>query len=228
MQVQNIFAGDKLQQLYSPAIDSHGFYGAPDNFYLLDNFVRFSTMEEVLREYVVEVLVRRQKENFRLMIAGGLENKVFMDDPITLFNSVPVFETNKIMQYDPLKVEKIEVVKRRYFYGPSTLNGIVNFVTYEPDATMLSGINAVVFDYEGLQFEREFYSPAYDSQEQINSRLPDFRNVLYWSPGIKTGPLGKGEFNFYTSDLKGRYMVVVQGMNDEGKTGSHSFTFSVK
>jgi len=151
-----------------------------------------------------------------------------MDDPLTLFNSVPVFETNKIMQYDPLKVEKIEVVKRRYFYGPSTINGIVNFVTYQPDATMLSGLNAVVFDYEGLQFDREFYSPVYDSQDQINSRLPDFRNVLYWSPEIKTGPQGKTELNFYTSDLKGRYMVVVQGMTADGKTGSHFLTFTVK
>lgn len=228
VQVQNIFAGDKLQQLYSPVIDSNGFYGPPDNLYMLDNYVRFSTMEEVLREYVAEVLVRRQKENFRLMISGGLENKVFMDDPITLFNSVPVFETNKIMQYDPLKVEKIEVVKRRYFYGPSTLNGIVNFVTYQPDASMLSGLNAVVFDYEGLQFDREFYSPIYDSEEQMRSRLPDFRNVLYWSPGIRTDPQGKADLNFYTSDLKGRHMVVVQGMNADGKTGSHSFTFTVK
>ena len=228
MQVQNIFAGDKLQQLYAPLIDSHGFYGAPDNYYMLDNFVRFSTMEEVLREYVVEVLVRRQKENFRLMIAGGLENRVFMDDPITLFNSVPIFETNKIMQYNPLKVEKIEVVKRRYFYGPSTLNGIVNFVTYEPDATMLSGINAVVFDYEGLQYEREFYSPTYDSPDKLNSRLPDFRNVLYWSPTVKTGADGKAAFNFYTSDLKGRYLVVIQGLNADGNTGSRFATFSVK
>ena len=228
VQVQNIFWGDKLRQFYSPLIDSNGFYGPPDNTYMLDNYVRFSTMEEVLREYVAEVLVRRQKENFRLMIAGGLENKVFLDDPITLFNGVPVFEINKIMQFDPLKVQKIEVVKRKYFYGSSTFNGIVNFVTYQPDAAMLSGLNAVVFDYEGLQFAREFYSPVYETREQITSRMPDFRNVLYWSPGIKTGSGGKAEFNFYTSDQKGQYLVVVQGMNADGKTGQHFFSFDVK
>ncbi|HET9277967.1 MAG TPA: MG2 domain-containing protein, partial [Flavitalea sp.] len=126
VQVQNTFSGDKLRQQYLPAIDTAAFYGPPDNSYMLDDYVRFSTMEEVLKEYVVEVLVRRQKENFRLMMSGGLENKVFLDDPITLFNGVPVFETNKIMQYDPLKVQKIDVVKRRYFYGPSLMNGIVN------------------------------------------------------------------------------------------------------
>jgi hypothetical protein len=233
VQVQNTFAGDKLKQYYSPDVDSSAFYGPPDNSYMLDEFVRFSTMEEVLREYVVEVLVRRQKEDFRLMIAGGLEskvleNKVFMDDPLTLFNGVPVFEVNKIMQYDPLKVQKIDVIKRRYFYGPSVLNGIVNFTTYQPDPVMLSGLKAVAFDYEGIQFEREFYSPVYKSREQIASRLPDFRNVLYWSPNIITDKKGKTEFSFYTSDQKGQYIVVLQGMNQDGKIGGEVVGFTVK
>ncbi|MBC7829052.1 MAG: hypothetical protein H7122_14980 [Chitinophagaceae bacterium] len=228
VQVQNVFSGDKLKQLYSPAVDSNGFYGAPDNSYTLDDYVRFSTMEEVLREYVQEVLVRRQKENFRLMISGGLENKVFLDDPITLFNGVPVFETNKIMQYDPHKVHRIEVVKRRYFYGSSVLNGIVNFTTYQPDPAMLSGLNAVVFDYEGVQFEREFYSPRYETREQLLGRMPDFRNVLYWSPAIRTNAQGKTEFSFYTSDQKGQYIVVLQGMSAEGSTGEELASFIVK
>lgn len=228
VQVQNLFAGDRMNQLYSPLIDSNGFYGPPDNSYMLDDYVRFSTMEEVLREYVVEVLVRRQKENFRLMMSGGVENKIFMDDPLTLFNGVPVFETNKIMQYDPLKVHKIEVVKRRYFYGPSTMNGIVNFTTYQPDPAMLSGLNAVVFDYEGLQFDREFYSPVYETQVQVNGRMPDFRNVLFWSPSIRTGPQGKTQFDFYTSDMKGKYVVVIQGMAKDGKAGQEVVNVEVK
>ena len=121
VQVQQAFSGEKLSQMHMPPLDSTGFFGPPDNSYNLDNYVRFSTMEEVLREYVTEVLVRRQKENFRLVMAGGVENRVFLDDPLTLFNGVPVFETNKVLQYDPLKIQKIDVVKRRYFYGPSPI-----------------------------------------------------------------------------------------------------------
>ena len=228
VQVQNAFSGDRLKQQYLPVIDTAAFYGPPDNSYMLDDYVRFSTMEEVLKEYVIEVLVRRQKENFRLIMSGGLENKVFLDDPVTLFNGVPVFETNKIMQYDPLKVQKIDVVKRRYFYGPSLMNGIVNFTTYQPDPAMLSGLNAVVFDYEGIQFAREFYSPVYETREQIASRLPDFRNVLYWSPKVKTMATGNAEINFYTSDLKGKYMVVLEGLSINGKPGANFSTFDVK
>ena len=93
---------------------------------------------------------------------------------------------------------------------------------------MLSGLNAVVFDYEGIQFAREFYSPAYDTRDQVASRLPDFRNVLYWSPDIKTDSVGRAVFDFYTSDVKGKYVVVVQGMSKTGRTGSQLFSFDVK
>ena len=227
VQVQNAFSAEKFRQLYAPAVDSSAFYGTPDNLYMLDDYVRFTTLEEVLREYIVEVLVRRQKEDFRLMIANS-RGELMLEDPITLFNGVPVFETNKILQYDPLKIKKIEVINGRYYYGPAVLNGIVSFTTYQPDPAMLSGLNAVVFDYEGLQFTREFYSPVYKTAEQLSSRLPDFRNVLYWSADIKTGGNGKSNFEFYTSDQKGRYIVVLQGMSAGGRFGQQSISFEVK
>ncbi|TMI79357.1 MAG: hypothetical protein E6H10_15470 [Bacteroidetes bacterium] len=226
-QVQNNFSGEKLKHFFAPFIDTASFFGKPDVQYLLDNYTRFSTMEEVLREYVYEVLVRRQKDNFRLIVTDA-DNRIFLDDPLTLFNGVPVFDPNKIIRYDPLNVKKIEVVKRKYFYGPSIFNGIVNFVTYSPDPSMLSDLSPMIMEYEGLQYQREFYSPAYETPEQISSRLPDFRNVLYWSPNVQTDAQGKTEINFFTSDLKGRYVAILQGMDANGRVGERSIYFEVK
>jgi hypothetical protein len=227
VQVQNSFTGEKLKRFYAYGVDSSAFFGPPDNQYNLDDYTRFSTMEEVLREYVYEVDVRRQKENFRLTMTDG-DNKIYMDDPFILFNGVPVFDPDKIMRYDPLKVKKLEIIKRKYFYGPLILNGIASFITYHPDPSMLSDAYSMVMDYEGLQYQREFYSPVYETQEQFSSRLPDFRTVLYWSPEVKTDPAGKVEINFYTSDRKGKYMVVFQGINADGKVGQQSLPFEVK
>jgi len=227
MQVQNNFNGKKLKEFYTPVIDSSAFYGVPDKRYKLDDYTRFSTMEEVLREYVYEVLVRRQKENFRLIMADG-DNKIFLDDPFTLFNGVPVLDPNKIMKYDPLKVKEIDVVKSRHFFGPLVLNGIVNFITYEPDPSTLSDLNAVILAYDGIQYQREFYSPVYENPEQLSSRIPDFRSVLYWSPNIHTDSQGKAEINFFTSDMKGKYFVVLQGINADGRVGENFISFEVK
>ena len=83
-------------------------------------------------------------------------------------------------------------------------------------------------EYEGLQYKREFYSPAYETQDEISSRLPDFRNVLYWSPDVRTDAQGKAEIIFFSSDLKGKYIAVLQGMNTDGRVGEGSVLFEVK
>jgi len=227
VQVQNNFVGEKLKQFYLPLIDSIAFFGSPDVQYLLDNYTRFSTMEEVLREYVYEVLVRRQKENFRLIVAD-VDNKIFLDDPLILLNGIPEFDANAIIKYDPLKVRKIEIIKRKYFYGPALFNGIISFTTYELDPAVLNDLNPLTLGYEGMQYQREFYSPVYETKEQISSRLPDFRNVLYWSPNIQMNDQGKTEINFFTSDMKGRYVVLLQGISMDGRSGKSAALFEVK
>jgi hypothetical protein len=86
----------------------------------------------------------------------------------------------------------------------------------------------VVLDYEGMQMQREFYHPTYETDAQLNSRLPDFRNVLYWSPDIKTDAKGKGSFSFFTSDLQGTYIGVINGLSAKSVPGTTTFTFDVK
>ncbi|HLI94030.1 MAG TPA: hypothetical protein VKU83_10485, partial [Puia sp.] len=81
---------------------------------------------------------------------------------------------------------------------------------------------------EGLQLEREFYSPRYATEEEINSHLPDFRNVLYWEPMLQTSALGSGGLSFYSSDLPGKYVVVVEGITADGRAGSGIGSFDVR
>ena len=83
-------------------------------------------------------------------------------------------------------------------------------------------------DYEGLQLEREFYSPQYATEAEVASRMPDFRSLLYWLPEIYTDAAGNAHIEFYTSDISGRYIAVLQGMDDAGHAGSARFSFEVR
>lgn len=226
VQVQHAFARDETLMLSKPAADTTAFYGIPDAAYYLDNYVRFSAMEDVLREYVPGVIVRRRREDFHLIMSEGNTQR-FLDDPLTLINGIPV-STNKIMQFNPLKAKKLEVVKRKYYYGPLVFNGIINFTTYQPDREVLSGLNATILEYEGVQYERTFYSPVYETSLQAANRLPDFRNTLYWSPDIMKGKREQADVVFYTADKKGEYIVVIEGMNAAGNIGTTSLRFRVK
>ncbi len=225
IQVLNVYSGNMLRRYYDPIIDSSAFYGKPYKTYKLDDYVRFTTMEEDLREYVSEDNIVNTRGNFHIKV---LNDRGFLDaDPLVLLDGVPVFNINKVFTIDPLKVRKLEVINERYFYGPSEEEGIFSFTTYKGD---LGGVeldpHAVVIDYEGLQLQREFYSPVYDTEVRATSRIPDFRNLLYWSPSVVTQD--KGGVSFYTSDQPGKYVGVVQGITSKGDAGVQYFTFDVK
>ena len=229
MQTVNSFVPRLFTTRKAVLTDSLAFFGVPDEKYFLDDFTRFPTMEEVLREYVRGVMVRRRDKGFHFRMLDKLvPNTFYKTDPLVLLDGIPVFNVDKIMAIDPLKVKKVELLSSWYLLGTMNFTGIVSFSTYKND---LAGFEpdprVLVMQYEGVQAQREFYAPKYDNQADLSSRLPDFRNLLHWAPNIVTDQTGKAQIQFFTSDQVGSYKVVVQGITENGVAGSKTFGFSV-
>jgi hypothetical protein len=186
-------------------------------------------MDEVMHEYVAEVKMRQQSGKYNFRVLNTYFKAFFDSDPLVLLDGVPVFDLNRLMALDPLKIKKMEIMYRKYYLGGLSADGIVHYKTYDGD---LGGYtldpNAVVVEYDGLQREREFYAPVYETDAQTNSRLPDCRNALHWAPRVKTGADGRQQLSFYTGDLKGRFAVVIQGVTAAGLAGSKLFEFEVR
>ncbi len=227
MQVMNSYYKNEFNQFVNERLDSSMFFAKPDKAYFLDDYTRFTIMEDVMREYVYEVWVREKKGQFVYMVWSEERDEVFKSDPLVLYDGLPVFDINKIMKLDPLKVKKIEVVANRYFYGNQTYDGIVSYRSYNGD---LDGFeidsHSLILEYEGYQSRREFYSPNYEVMN--DKRVPDFRNVLFWNPELIIDSEGNGKVDFFTADESGKYMVVVEGMSKNGQPGFSTFTFEVK
>jgi hypothetical protein len=227
MQVEDVYHRDKQQKYIYPAIDSTAFYGKANETYRLDDFTRFPVMEEVMREYVSGVLVRKRKDKFHFMVPDHPNQNIFEETPFMLIDGVPFFDEDEIMHFDPLKVKRLDVVTRHYYSGILDISGIVSYITYKGDlAGFKISPHALVLNYEGLQLQREFYVPQYETQKARESRLPDQRYLLYWNPAIQVK--GKVQINFYTSDVPGDYSVVVEGLTKEGIPGTATATFKVK
>ena len=181
-----------------------------------------------MREYVVMMLVKRGREQTHLPLLDIAETEKFFEkDPLVLIDGVPIFDLNKLMVLDPLKIRKLETVHQKVFFGSADFDGIMNWTSYKGDlAGYTLDANATVIDYEGLQLQREFYSPSYETEQAAANHLPDYRNVLYWSPGIQAAP--KSTLSFYSSDVPGKYIVVVEGLAADGTAGSGMASFEVK
>jgi hypothetical protein len=230
MQVQNVYTGDSLRNFIEPLInDTLPFYGRAEATYKLDDYKRFTTMEEVLREYVLEIGVGMRNTKPAIKIFNPQEHDFYKGYALVLVDGIPLSNVNKIFEYDPLKVKKLDVIQTRYILGQSIFNGIASFSTYDGsyDALELDP-SLLAIDYPGLQMQREFYSPVYETKEQIEKRIPDFRTTLFWTPDIITDNEGKAALRFYSADRKGKYVAVLQGMNEQGNFVTGSTTFEVK
>jgi hypothetical protein len=226
-QVQNAYLYSQLNGS-APLPDTTAFYSRPNASYLLDNYVRFTTLEEVFREYVMEVNVRKPGGKFSLPVMNAGGQAYFLTQPLVLLDGLPVFNIDKIMSYDPLKIRKLDVLTSKYFLRDNSFTGIINLTTYKGD---LDGFEidprATIINYEGLQLQREFYSPVYATSAQQQSRMPDFRSLLFWSPELKTDLKGNLQTSFYTSDVKGKYAIVIEGLSIDGRLGEQTIYFDV-
>ena len=217
IQVQNYY-NQKLTNQFSPIIaDSTAFYGKADRVYLLDNYSRFATLEEVIREYVTPISLTKSDGKFKLSVYDEATKQFFKEKPLLLLDDVVINDINKFLTYDPLKIRKLEVVSRLYFDGNNKYNGIINFTTYDGkmDSYELDP-NAILLDYKGLQANRIFAAPVYDTQNQIENRLPDFRHLLYWNPTISIKENEAKQISFFTSDSKGNFLISIQGISNKG------------
>lgn len=229
MQVQDIFYEEAAAQAAQPVTDTVPFYGKADETYYLDRYTRFPVMEEVMREYVPGVFVRKRKDGFHFIVIDATNGGVFSAAPMILLDGVPLFDADRIMEVDPRKIKKLEVVKRRYHLGPLSMPGIVSYTTYQGDiAGMEMDPGSISLNYEGLQQYREFSSPQYPNQQLLGSRMPDRRYLVYWAPHVTTGADGTCTLEFYTSDVTGTFQVSVQGLAKSGDAGSAVQTFTVR
>lgn len=226
VQVENIYSGKERASYLLPAtLDSIPFFGKAEVRYRLDDYTRFVIMEEVLREYVKEVNVRKTRNDFHLRALDIARGIYFTNDPLILLDGVPVPHANHILAYDPLKVQNIDVITGRFYLGENTYDGIVSFSTYKgalEDYTLDPSFS--IFTYEGLQPEREFYSPEVPGAPSV----PDNRTVLYWTPRLILSGEKSQSLKFSTSDMSGEYLIDIQGIDSSGKPGSAVFRFSVK
>jgi hypothetical protein len=205
------------------------FYGKADKVYRLDDYTRFPTMEEVLREYVPGVRVSKMQGHFQLHNLDMVNKQPFRKVPLVLVDGVPVFDMDKVMAIDPLKIEKLDVLTKRYYLQVASFEGIVSLTSYKND---LGGFqppaNALLTTYSGFEEYREFFTPVYQTEKQISNHTPDVRYVLYRSPDKLAASGNAINLTFFTSDITGEYSVVVQGITTDGLPGFFSTTFKVR
>jgi hypothetical protein len=107
--------------------------------------------------------------------------------------------------------------------------GIIHLITKKKNfASLIDNKNISFFNFNGLSGSSKFIETKYDDPINQDNRLPDFRNTLYWNPQIFTNENGEAKISFYTSDEKGKFLITIEGIGNNGDAVSQKLILEVQ
>ena len=101
----------------------------PDLSYNLDEYRQFLTIREVLLEYVLFVSKKKVNGVSRLVVRGEQDDYNTTLPTLVLIDGMPVFDVERLLNYDARRVHYINIYGGQYTFGNSVYNGILSFVT---------------------------------------------------------------------------------------------------
>lgn len=168
--------------------------------YILDDYVRFPTMEEVFVEITPIVRMRTRKGDTHVYVLLEMpvtESVPQWGDALTMIDGVPVPDRNLIRTYDPAIVKVIEVYPYRYNFGGSIYGGVVNLVTFKGNMPgVLFDDNVRIYGFEGCSWPEEHRGGE----------------TLYWHPMVTLEPGASVEIPSEGMRPGERYVLSVEGL----------------
>jgi hypothetical protein len=204
------------------------FFGEPDRTIMLSDFIELTTLREVFKEIVPELLPTGRNERSSLRLISKYPGLSFNGPPLVILDGVPVYDLEDVLKIRASEIKMVKVMNSRYFIRDVILNGIIDIVTEKGDLSVLESDRSVLRqEYDMLLPGYEIPDPDYSSDTLRNGRIPDFRNTVYWNPVVTTDSNGNASIEFWTSDEEGEYVVVAEGFSIDGRSGRSITRFTV-
>jgi len=201
-----------------PQIQPKRFYGKPDVELKMADYIKLPVMQEVFFELMPGVALKAKKSSYEITILDPVDKKFLDKPPVLMVDGVVINDASIIANLDPELVEEIDSYKQKYFVGDYLFYGLVNVITKAGNYSSVILPNyAMRIPYRVIDPLNYFKSPDYSLSEMKRSRIPDFRNTLYWNPSVKTDKEGKAGIEFWSSDNTTDYMINIQGITSNGK-----------
>jgi hypothetical protein len=193
------------------------FYGVPDVSIKMADYISLPTMQEIFFEIIPGVSMKSEKSGYQITIRDPM-TQMRHDNPMLFIDGVVVRDPALIAGIDPALVEKIDVIASRYMIGDYIMPGVINVITKNGDLSDITLPHGPArMQYRAFDPAGEFIFKDYTLPENRNSRIPDFRNTMYWNTISLSSKDTRETFEFSASDFLSGYDIIVQGITADGR-----------
>ncbi len=186
--------------------------GAPVR-YILDDYTRFDTMEDTFIEFIPQVRVRKGADGrpeIQVRIEEAQEIRTFTGAPsLVLLDGVPIFDHERLLYYDPHKIQRIDVYPYTHYLGSSTFSGAVNLITFEhnlPNFALNKTMQIVPFP--GLCWPTAWLGPDPEAPADAS----DCYQTLFWHPLLQLNPGETLTVPIHLPATRARMSATLEGM----------------
>jgi hypothetical protein len=205
------------------------FYGKPDIELILADYIKLPVMSEIFFELLPGVSLKKKKSGYVISITEHIDDGIIVTSPTLMIDGIIISDPSLIVNLDPEIVEKIDVIKGKYLVGKYFFDGIINVITWAGDFSCIPLPDYMTrLSYRVADPVLSFISPDYSTDSLKESRIPDYRNTLYWNPSVKPDKDVSGMVEFWSSDNKSDYVISIQGIDSEGNVISFRKRIKVK
>ncbi len=217
MQISKRFEADSLFNLMEMRSASY-LGGAVHTIYNLDDYTRFPTIEDVVREYVTHLRIRKMNGITSLRVVND-DVKEFVwvakSPALALLDGVPVRDHEILTNINPLLIKQIIVYPRQFILNHFVFDGVVKFNTYKGD---MGGLKAEeifqVIPHKGVQYPLAFLGDGAIG----NDRYPNYNGTIYWNPIVKLDNGDNFEFSIACPKYSGEFKIRIEGIDASGNS----------
>ena len=175
----------------------------PDYMYDLDEYTKFSSVREILIEFVRGVRRRNVEGRTQLFVSSD-EHKIHESWPaMVLLDGMPVHDIDALLRYDAHLLKYVQVYSGVYSFGASVCQGVISFISRRgrlSNFKLDDGSRLVTYTFPQNR-------PAFV--------LPEGEGVstVLWEPQV-----GTSSVEFPAPNAKGTYHIILQGNRRDGTT----------
>lgn len=102
----------------------------PDKFYDLNEYAKFSSVKEILVEFIKGVKREKNKGHYQLYTRDDVTKKYTEWPALILLDGIPIDDVDQMLEYDARRLRYVQIYNGIYVFGNTIKQGVISFISH--------------------------------------------------------------------------------------------------